>query len=146
MAQRFVQFVMIQAQNVLYVLGKIPGPDGATPPPNLEAGKMLIDQLEMIRDKTRGNLSSQEDKILADTLSELQLTFVDASGGTPVSMMPDTSPKMDLPEEEPEGGPAPAQRQPESTNPSPTSPDSGSPLSSEEGPEEDKKKFFKSYG
>jgi len=63
LAQRFVQFVMIQAQNVLYVLGKIPGPDGSAPQPNLEAAKMLIDQLDMIQAKTQGNLIEQEGKI-----------------------------------------------------------------------------------
>jgi hypothetical protein len=57
LAQRFVQFVMMQTQNIFYVLGRIPSPDGRPIPPNLEAAKLLIDQLEMIQEKTRGNLS-----------------------------------------------------------------------------------------
>lgn len=150
LAQRFVQFVMIQAQNVLYVLGKIPGPDGTAPQPNLEAAKMLIDQLDMIQHKTKGNLIEQEAKILKDTLSELQMAFVDSSGGTPASMMPDRSPKIDLEElekeqsaaQEPEVAPSPepaaAEKAPE--------PQLESKEEKSDDSDEDKKKFFKSYG
>jgi hypothetical protein len=149
MAQRFVQFVMIQAQNVLYVLGKIPGPDGTAPEPNLEAAKMLIDQLDMIQVKTKGNLSDQEAKILKDTLSELQMAFVETSGGTPASMMPDRSPKMDLPlddePDEPAPSPAPEPKQESGSSVDPAS--EGIQTGSDSGKDdEDKKKFFKSYG
>src|SRR5277367_3497408 len=91
LAQRFVQFVMMQAQNVFYVLGRIPSPDGRPIHPNLEAAKILIDQLEMIQEKTRGNLSAQEASILTDALKNVQLAFVEATGGTPASMMPKTN-------------------------------------------------------
>src|SRR5271170_2533611 len=94
LAQRFVQFVMMQAQNIFYVLGRIPSPDGRPIPPNLEAAKLLIDQLEMVQEKTRGNLSAQESSILTDALKNVQLAFVEVSGGTPASMMP----KSNLPE------------------------------------------------
>src|SRR5471030_2860564 len=94
LAQRFVQFVMMQVQNIFYVLGRIPSPDGRPIPPNLEAGKLLIDQLEMIQEKTRNNLSTQESSILDDALKNVRLAFVEVSGGTPASMMP----KPDLPE------------------------------------------------
>src|SRR5471032_1119108 len=102
LAQRFVQFVMMQAQNIFYVLGLIPSPDGRPIPPNLEAAKLLIDQLEMIQEKTRGNLSAQESSILDDALKNVRLAFVEASGGTPASMMPKSN-LGDFPlEEEPD--------------------------------------------
>jgi len=94
LAQRFVQFVMMQAQNIFYVLGRIPSQDGRPMPPNLEAAKILIDQLEMIQEKTRGNLSAQETSILDDALKNVRLAFVESSGGTPASMMP----KSNLPD------------------------------------------------
>src|SRR5260221_12870152 len=101
LAQRFVQFVMMQAQNIFYVLGRIPSPDGRPMPPNLEAGKILIDQLEMIQEKTRGNLSAQESSILEDALKNVRLAFVEVSGGTPASMMPKSNlPDFPLDEEE----------------------------------------------
>jgi len=43
--RKFVQFIMVQAQNILYVLGRIPTPEGERLPPNLQAAKMMIDQL-----------------------------------------------------------------------------------------------------
>ena len=142
LAQRFVQFVMIQVQNIFYVLGRIPSPDGHPIPPNLEAGKMLIDQLEMIQEKTRGNLSSQESSILDDALKNVRLAFVEVSGGTPASMMPKSNlPDYPLDEEESElAEPAPAATEkPKAATPPPAA---AKPVE----PQENKKKFTKTYG
>jgi hypothetical protein len=146
MAQRFVQFVMIQAQNILFVLGKIPSPDGAVMPPNLQAAKMLIDQLEMIKEKTHGNLSSQESKILDDAIRSVQMAFVEASGGTPASMMPSRTPDMDLSQFEDESLAEDRHEEVQSQQPAPKEQQVKQPTASKQEPEEDKKKFFKSYG
>jgi hypothetical protein len=136
LAQRFVQFVMMQTQNIFYVLGRIPSPDGRPIPPNLEAAKLLIDQLEMIQEKTRGNLSAQESSILTDALKNVQLAFVETTGGTPASMMP----KSDLsgfPLDDDEPAPTPEKKAAPSSSAAPATP----------APEpENKKKFTKSYG
>ena len=141
MTRKFVQFVMVQAQNILYVLGRIPTPEGERLPPNLQAAKMMIDHLELIKAKTEGNLNTQEAKILTEALQQVQLAFVEASGGTPAGMMPDRGPQVDmsaLEEEMLEEEPAPTPSQP--TKSAPVS----APMPST--PEEDKKKYFKSYG
>ncbi|HEV3272444.1 MAG TPA: DUF1844 domain-containing protein [Candidatus Methylacidiphilales bacterium] len=141
LAQRFVQFVMIQVQNIFYVLGRIPSQDGRPIPPNLEAGKMLIDQLEMIQEKTRNNLSAQESSILDDALKNVRLAFVEVSGGTPASMMP--KPNMpDFPLDGEEGdltepAPQPAEK------PKPGTPAAAAKPAEEQ---ESKKKFTKTYG
>jgi hypothetical protein len=101
---------------------------------------MMIDHLELIRIKTEGNLSPQETKIITEALQQVQLAFVEASGGTPVGMMPDRGPQVDmsaLEEEEmiSEETPSPA---PAKATPSP------SPSVTAEADE--KKKYFKSYG
>jgi len=144
MAQRFVQFVMMQAQNIFYVLGRIPSPDGRPIPPNLEAGKLLIDQLEMVQEKTRGNLSAQESSILDDALKNVRLAFVEVSGGTPASMMPKPS-MPDFPLEDEEGDfaePAPPQAA------KPKEPAAAAPAAPAKPiePQENKKKFTKTYG
>src|SRR5260221_1878953 len=141
LAQRFVQFVMMQAQNIFYVLGRIPSPDGRPMPPNLEAGKILIDQLEMIQEKTRGNLSTQESSILDDALKNVRHAFVEVSGGTPASMMPKSNlPDFPLDEEEPdltEPPPLPGAK-PKAA---------AAPVDDTPKPEpENKKKFTKTYG
>lgn len=141
LAQRFVQFVMMQAQNIFYVLGRIPSPDGRPIPPNLEAAKILIDQLEMIQEKTRGNLSTQETSIIEDALKNVRLAFVESSGGTPASMMPKSNlPEFPLEEEEEfsaEPPPLPTAKAKPSAAPAPTP----APADSE-----NKKKFTKTYG
>jgi hypothetical protein len=141
MTKRFVQFVMVQAQNILYVLGRIPTPEGERIPPNLQAAKMMIDHLELIRVKTEGNLTAQETKIISEALQQVQLAFVEASGGTPVGMMPDRGPQVDMSALE-------GDLEPENTSTStkaeaPTSAHTPGTVTSEA---EEKKKYFKSYG
>lgn len=137
MTKRFVQFVMVQAQNILYVLGRIPTPEGDRIPPNLQAAKMMIDHLDLIRLKSEGNLSAPEIKIMAEALQQVQLAFVEASGGTPVGMMPDRGPQVDLS----------ALEEDLATDDAPTSPAAGpSPGLSVTAEADEKKKYFKSYG
>ena len=141
LAQRFVQFVMMQVQNIFYVLGRIPSPDGRPIPPNLEAGKLLIDQLEMIQEKTRSNLSAQESSILDDALKNVRLAFVEVSGGTPASMMPKSNlPEFPLDEEESDFPSEPAPRPAE--KPKAATPPAAKPAEEHEN----KKKFTKTYG
>jgi hypothetical protein len=137
MAQKFIEFVMMQAQNAMLFLGQIPHPQSGQPEVNLDVAKMFIDQLAMIREKTRGNLSADESGILTSTLSNLQMAFVEISqkqGGGKSAFIPAA------PEKEPEPEtPAPAANE-------------GQPAAAREpaqpGPaaEESKKKFSKSYG
>jgi hypothetical protein len=145
MAQRFVQFVMLQVQNIFYVLGRIPSQDGRPMQPNLEAAKMLVDQLEMIQEKTRGNLSTQEGTILEDALKNVRLAFVETSGGTPASMMPPSPGMGGFPlDEEEEPAPAPAPAKSSASVGAASSPAPASPTKPAE--EESKKKFTKTYG
>ena len=141
MTKRFVQFVMVQAQNILYVLGRIPTPEGERIPPNLQAAKMMIDHLELIRIKTEGNLTAQETKIISEALQQVQLAFVEASGGTPVGMMPDRGPQVDMSALEEELDPEEASAPSKAEAPTTSQPAGG--ITSEA---EEKKKYFKSYG
>jgi hypothetical protein len=129
MTQRFIEFVMMQAQQAALFLGRIPNPQTGKPEVNLEIARMFIDQLEMIHEKTRGNLTSEESEILTRVLSDLQLSFVQVSGTTasPESEISD-SPAEPAPSDSPVSAAAPEQP-------------------SEPGPEvEHRKKFTKSYG
>jgi uncharacterized protein DUF1844 len=144
MAQRFVQFVMLQVQNIFYVLGRIPSQDGRPMQPNLEAAKMLVDQLEMIQEKTRGNLSTQEGTILEDALKNVRLAFVETSGGTPASMMPPSPSMGGFPLDEEEPAPAPAPAKSAASAGAASSPAPSAPAKPAE--EESKKKFTKTYG
>src|SRR6187549_835385 len=79
LSQRFIEFVMMHAQNAALFLGQIPNPKTGEGEVNLELAKMFIDQLAMIQEKTRGNLTSEEAAVLRNTLSNLQMAFVEVS-------------------------------------------------------------------
>src|SRR5258708_27343059 len=108
---------MMHAQNAALFLGQIPNPKTGEGEVNLELAKMFIDQLGMIQEKTRGNLTNEETAVLRNTLANLQMAFVEVSkevkgGGTPPS--PSPSPAT----ESPEPAAAPAAEKTESTEPS----------------------------
>ncbi|MBX9578249.1 MAG: DUF1844 domain-containing protein [Chthoniobacterales bacterium] len=92
--QRFIEFVMVQAQQAAFCLGKIPHPATGETAVNLEAARVFIDHLELIREKTRGNLSKEEDTILNKVLAELQMTFVQVSGDSTESAEISDSPEV----------------------------------------------------
>jgi hypothetical protein len=79
LTQRFIEFVMMQAQNAALFLGQIPNPQTGQGEVNLDLAKMFIDQLAMIQEKTRGNLTNEEAAVLRNTLSNLQMAFVEVS-------------------------------------------------------------------
>jgi Domain of unknown function (DUF1844) len=129
MAQRFIQFVIMQSQQILFVLGA-PTAEGESIPPNLEAGHILIDQLEMIQEKTRGNLSPQESGLLEDALTRVRFAYVQASSDAPADA-------ASRPSQAPTETPAPKQASPPATEPS--------PVSKDDDESEGKKKFSKTY-
>jgi hypothetical protein len=79
LSQKFIEFVMMQAQQASLFLGRIPNPQSGQSEVLLEPARLFIDHLEMIREKTRGNLTAQEAEILNSVLTDLQMAFVQAS-------------------------------------------------------------------
>jgi hypothetical protein len=69
---RFSDFVLLQAQNAGLFLGCIPDPRTGQPHINLRAAKSVLDSLEMLESKTRGNLSEDEGKLLEITLKNIR--------------------------------------------------------------------------
>ena len=135
LTQRFIEFVMMQAQQAALCLGQIAHPSTGKAEVNLEAARMFIDQLEIIREKTRGNLTKDEEKILTSVLSELQLSFVHVAQGSG-----DTSLGHD--EKGDHGDPVFHPEEPKGDSPVSPAAEPTSAASEEEG----KKKFTKSYG
>src|SRR3981081_1651318 len=83
LSQRFIEFVMMHAQNAALFLGQIPNPKTGEGEVNLELAKMFIDQLAMIQEKTRGNLTNEETTVLRNTLSNLQMAYVEVARQPP---------------------------------------------------------------
>jgi hypothetical protein len=79
MTQVFIEFVMMHAQNAALFLGQMPDPRGGQVQINLPLAKMFIDQLAVIREKTKGNLTGDEKKVIDSAVSELQMAFVEVA-------------------------------------------------------------------
>lgn len=78
MEVNFVNYISSLAFQALIFLGEIPNPlDDGKVEKNLPQAKFLIDTLIMIREKTKGNLSSEEENLLSATVYELQMKFVE---------------------------------------------------------------------
>jgi len=85
MTQQFIEFVMMQSQNAALFLGQMPNPQTGEPEINLEVARMFIDQLVMIREKTKGNLTSDEQKVLNNAIGGLQMVYVEVSKDAPLA-------------------------------------------------------------
>lgn len=69
---RFNEFIILQAQNAGLFLGQIPHPHSGEKQINIRAAKSVIDSLEMLASKTRGNLTPSEAKLLHTALENLR--------------------------------------------------------------------------
>ena len=99
LSQRFIEFVVMHAQNAALFLGQIPNPKTGEPEVNLDFAKMFIDQLAMIQEKTRGNLTSEEAKVLSNALSNLQMAYVEVARETPQGAAQREAPETGVPPE-----------------------------------------------
>ncbi len=78
----FYTFVLSLASSAFVHLGDAPNPETGQPDkPDLALAKQAIDILAMIREKTKGNLSPEEERFLENILTDLRLRFVQRSSG-----------------------------------------------------------------
>jgi hypothetical protein len=144
MTQIFVEFVMMQAQNAALCLGQINDPRVGQAQVNIPLAKMFIDQLAVIRAKTAGNLSADEQKVIDSALEQMEMAFVHVASRTE-GFHPGESlaPDLDAPPPAAPQDSAPVAEAP----PAPTPAAAPSPAPAPEvPPEENRKRFSKSYG
>ncbi|MEW6367984.1 MAG: DUF1844 domain-containing protein [Acidobacteriota bacterium] len=53
-----------------------PGSEGSPPPVSLEAAQYMVDVLGVLQEKTKNNLTADEDRFLANVLFELRMAYV----------------------------------------------------------------------
>jgi cell division septation protein DedD len=139
LSQRFIEFVMMHAQNAALFLGQIPNPRTGEGEVNLELAKMFIDQLAMIQEKTRGNLTNEEATVLKNTLSNLQMVYVEVAQHAPKGAAQPQHPSPETQEPASAEGTADKSTSAQQPPATPATPPA-------EGEGESKKKFTKSYG
>jgi hypothetical protein len=75
----FATFVVSLSHGALVHLGDAPDPSGARSASDLELARQTIDLLGVLEEKTRGNLTGDEERILSAALYDLRLRFVEVS-------------------------------------------------------------------
>ncbi len=75
----FLQLVMQNQQMAMMSMGKAKNPLSNKVEKNLEYAKLSIDTLDMLAEKTKGNLSEYEEKLLTEVLKDLKLNYVNES-------------------------------------------------------------------
>ena len=74
----FPSFLMSLAMQALMQLGEIPAPQGTNIPKDKIAAKQTIDVIAMLKEKTKGNLDKDEEKMIEEVLHNLRISFLRA--------------------------------------------------------------------
>jgi hypothetical protein len=73
----FTQVVLMFHTAAMQQMGKLKNPLTDKLERNLESAQNSIDILDMLKEKTRGNLSEEENRLLVQVIKELKLNYVD---------------------------------------------------------------------
>lgn len=79
---RFDVFLSGLAMEAFVAMGDMPHPVTRKHAVNLVHAKYIIDLLGLLEEKTKGNLSADEEKLLTDALYQLRMRYLTKSGGT----------------------------------------------------------------
>ena len=74
--QLFIQLVYLFQSTAMQGMGKIKNPVTDKIEENLEQARQAIDMLEMLKEKTKGNLSEELNKLMESILTNLRLNYV----------------------------------------------------------------------
>ena len=77
----FSSFVISMGSSALMLMGEQLDPQQPTMPMNLPQAKEIIDLLSMLEEKTRGNLTPDEQVVVKDMLYALRMKFVSLTSG-----------------------------------------------------------------
>ncbi len=78
-SRAFQMLVDFLTRNAAAMLGGMADPRTGQPFVDLEGAREVIDMLDALREKTRGNLSKADDDLLIEVLGSLKLTFMEIS-------------------------------------------------------------------
>jgi hypothetical protein len=75
----FSTFVLSLSHSALMHLGQAPNPETGQVERNLPLARQTIDLIGMLDEKTKGNLSGEEERLIGQILFDLRLRFVELS-------------------------------------------------------------------
>lgn len=74
----FSTFIISMASNAYCCLGIVENPLTKKKEKNLSSAKQQIDLIDMLREKTKGNLNEQENKLMETVSFQLKSAYIDA--------------------------------------------------------------------
>jgi Domain of unknown function (DUF1844) len=77
--KNFQLLIDLLARNAAALLGGIPDPATGQAYLDLEGAREMIDMLDVLREKTRGNLAPEEESLLSEVLGSLKLSYMEIS-------------------------------------------------------------------
>lgn len=77
----FSMFLMSLSTSALVHLGEEPNPETQKTEVDLALAKQNIDILGLLEEKTKGNLTGEEERLLAQALFDLRMRYVERSKG-----------------------------------------------------------------
>ncbi len=75
----FAALISMLTTQALFAMGMLKV-EGQEKEPDLEMAKYNIDMLETLEEKTKGNLTEEEKKVLENTLSQVRMAYVKVAG------------------------------------------------------------------
>jgi hypothetical protein len=75
----FSSFLLSLSSSVLLHLGEIADPQSGEKKKDLVLAKQSIDIIKLLKDKTKGNLTEEEEKLMEHLLYDLRMRFVKAN-------------------------------------------------------------------
>jgi hypothetical protein len=75
----FVTFVLSLYHSTRMHLGDAPGPEGEPSTAEVPLARQTIDLLGLVREKTRGNLTGEEERVLEQVLYDLRMRYVEVT-------------------------------------------------------------------
>jgi hypothetical protein len=75
----FATFVLSLSHSALVHLGDAPDPSGGPAKPDVAMAKQTIDLLAVLQEKTEGNLTGEEERLLDQVLYDLRMRYVEVA-------------------------------------------------------------------
>lgn len=75
----FELLIDLVARNAVALLGGLADPRTGQPMVDLEGAREVVDMLDALREKTRGNLAQEEEQLLLDVIGSLKMSYLEVS-------------------------------------------------------------------
>ncbi len=75
----FEMLIDLIARNAVALLGGITDPRTGKPMVDLEGAREVVDMLDALREKTRGNLAPEEEQLMLDVIGSLKMSYLEMS-------------------------------------------------------------------